>query len=149
MRILILLGLLWLSACAVPLPAPTPAPAPTAVPTANPLQGGVLATFELNDQTFKVWVRNLEAIQALYQLEAGGSSANIPNGKILPGPGQGDHNAPYTWHLDPDEIDMAEFTVEVCDAEPDYVQENVDEFVNVVGRYCPWSATLVSLEDFR
>ena len=44
---------------------------------------------------------------------------------------------------------MAEFTIEVCDGRPSFVEENVDEFVDNVGRYCPWSAALVQVEDFR
>jgi hypothetical protein len=138
------------TAAPVPTAAPTVAPAvPTAAPTPNQLQGGILATFELNDQTFKVWVTNPQTIQQLLDLQAGTSDAKIPNGKIVRGPGQADYNAPWTWHLDPQEIEMAEFTTEVCDAEPSYVEENVAEFVDVVGRYCPWSANLVSIEDFR
>ena len=43
---------------------------------------------------------------------------------------------------------MAHFTTEVCDARPSYVDENVGEFVNNVGRYCPWSARLVGLRNF-
>src|SRR5581483_8508664 len=132
------------------LPQPTSAPVlPTPAPTANPLHGGVLATFRDKDQTFKVWVTNPKTIQDLLDLKAGKSSANIPNGKILRGPGQANYNAPYSWHLDPQDIEMADMTTEVCDAEPSYVEQNVDEFVNVVGRYCPWTAQLIELVDYR
>lgn len=143
--ITILFALVLLCACATAAPTPLPTPAPTP----NPLSGGVLAEFELNGQTFHVWVTNPDTIQQLMELEAGTSDANIPNGKILRGPGVGDHNAPWGWHLDPQEIEMAEFTTEVCDAEPQYVEDNLADFVDVVGRYCPWSANLISLQDFR
>jgi hypothetical protein len=43
---------------------------------------------------------------------------------------------------------MADFTTEVCDARPSYVEENVGEFVDNVGRYCPWSARLVELRNY-
>lgn len=135
----------FLSACASAVATPIPSPAPTA----NPLRGGVVATFELNDQEFRVWVTNPQTIQQLLDLRDGKSEAKIPNGKILRGAGQANYNAPWTRHLDPNEIEMADFTIEVCDAEPKYVQENVAEFVDVVGRYCPWSAALISLQDFR
>jgi hypothetical protein len=39
-------------------------------------------------------------------------------------------------------------TTEVCDARPSYVEENVGEFVDNVGRYCPWSARLVELRNY-
>jgi len=40
---------------------------------------------------------------------------------------------------------MAETAIELCDALPSYVEENVDEFVEKVGRYCPWAAKVVEL----
>ncbi|MDQ5810532.1 MAG: hypothetical protein M3358_07255, partial [Actinomycetota bacterium] len=106
----------------------------------NALRGGVLATFEVSGERFQVWVVNPQTIWDLYQLERGLSTASIPNGRILRGPGRASHNVPYGWHLDPRDISMADFTTEVCDARPSYVEENVGEFVDTVGRYCPWSA---------
>jgi hypothetical protein len=135
--LLVLLG----AACA-------PGSASTATPAAG-LSGGVLATFDVTGETFKVWVTNPQTIDQLLALEAGDSAANIPNGKILPGPGAGDHNAPWSWHLDPEDIEMAELTIEVCDGAPNYVEANLADFTDTVGRYCPWAAQLTSLEDRR
>jgi RTX calcium-binding nonapeptide repeat (4 copies) len=112
------------------------------------LRGGVLATFEVLGERFQVWVVNPQTIWDLYQLERGLSTASIPNGRILRGPGRAAHNVPYDWHLDPRDISMAEFTTEVCDAKPSYVEENVGEFVDSPGRYCPWSARLVELRNY-
>jgi hypothetical protein len=39
---------------------------------------------------------------------------------------------------------MTAFSTEVCDAEPHFVQENLDYWVNTVKYYCPWSAKIVS-----
>ena len=144
-----LVGLVGCGGVISPVPFPTPSALPGPAPTEGPLRGGVLATFELNDQTFKVWVQNPHTIQQLFDLQAGTGSANIPSGKILRGPGPADYNAPWSWHLDPQNVEMADMTTEVCDAEPSYVEQNLAEFVDVVGRYCPWSAKLVSLQDFR
>jgi hypothetical protein len=112
------------------------------------LKGGVLATFEASGERFRVWVTNPRTIWDLYQLQKGESTANIPNGRILRGPGRAGHNVPYRWHLDPQDITMADFTVEVCDASPSYVEENVGEFVKNVKRYCPWDARLVELRNY-
>ena len=49
----------------------------------------------------------------------------------------------------PEQIEMAELTIEVCDGNPTFVEENVDYFVDTVGNYCPWSAELTGVEDFR
>lgn len=120
-----------------------------ATPTPHPLAGGVLATFDVLGQRFQVWVTNPQTIQQILDLQAGKSTANIPNGRILRGPGQGEHNAPWSWHLDPQDTAMAEVTIEACDGELTFVEENLSEFVDTVGRYCPWSAKLVSVEDYR
>jgi hypothetical protein len=112
------------------------------------LRGGVLATFEVEGERFRVWTTNPQTIHDLHELRRGTSTANIPNGRILRGPGRARHNAPYHWHLDPRDLTMAEVAIELCDGLPSHVEENVDEFVERVRRYCPWAAKLVELQDF-
>ncbi|RMH20010.1 MAG: hypothetical protein D6701_04300 [Gemmatimonadetes bacterium] len=112
------------------------------------LEGGVLATFEVEGERFRVWVTNPATIADLEALRDGRSTANIPNGPLLAGPGTGGHNAPWSWHLDPEETEMAEATIEVCSGLPSFVEENLSDWL-ALGRYCPWSARLESLEDFR
>jgi hypothetical protein len=121
-------------------------PAATASPE---LTGGMLATFDVSGETFKVWVTNPQTIDQLLTLQRGESTASIPNGRILAGPGQANHNAPWTWHLDPEDIEMADMTMELCDGAPGYVEDNLAEFTDNVGRYCPWAAELVDLQDLR
>ena len=118
-------------------------------PDGGPLKGGVLATFAVGGESFNVWVRRPEAIEDLLALQRGTSTASIPNGVLRAGAGQGSHNRPYSWHLDPDQIQMAGATIEVCDGAPSYIQAHRDEFIATVGRYCPWGARLVRVEDFR
>ena len=115
----------------------------------NDLEGGVLATFRVEGELFHVWLTNTQAIQQVLDLKNGTSEANIPNGPLVAGPGAGDHNAPWSWHLDPAQTTLAEVTIEVCSGTPSYLEANVDEWVNVVGQYCPWSAELVEVQDFR
>jgi hypothetical protein len=112
------------------------------------LKGGALATFEVEVERFRVWTTNPQTIHDLHELQRGTSTANIPNGRILRGSGRARHNAPYHWHLDPQDITMAEVAIELCDALPSNVEENVEEFVERVGRYCPWAARLVELRDY-
>jgi hypothetical protein len=110
------------------------------------LKGGILATFEVAGEQFRVWVTNPQTVQQILDLAAGTSSASIPNGRILRGPGSADYNLPWSWHLDPEEIEMAEMTIEACDGTPSYVEEHLAEFVDTIGRYCPWSARLVEVQ---
>lgn len=112
------------------------------------LKGGVLATFAVGREHFQVWVTNEQSIWDLYQLKRGESTANIPNGRILKGSGRAAHNVPYSWHLSPTDTTMADFTTEVCDAQPSYVEEHLGEFINNVERYCPWQARLVKLRNY-
>lgn len=113
------------------------------------LEGGVLATFLVVDETFKVWTTNETTIQQILDVAAGSSLATIPNGRLVSGPGPGSYNAPYSWHLDPELTAMAEATIEVCSGRPSFVEDDLDQWINVVGRFCPWSAELVNVEDFR
>jgi hypothetical protein len=126
-----------------------PTATPPATPTPHPLAGGVLATFDVTGQEFKVWVTNEQAIEALFALQAGTSSANIPNGLVQTGAGQAGHNGPYSWHMDPEDIEMVELTIELCDGSPDYIEENLTDWMASVERYCPWGAELVTLVDHR
>jgi hypothetical protein len=112
------------------------------------LRGGVVATFQVSGEQFRVFVRNPTTIAQLIQLQQGFALASIPNGRLRRGAGAGNHNAPYSWHLDPEDIQLAGFTMELCDGRPSYVEDHVDEYADV-GRYCPWGAQLVKLEDFR
>ena len=113
------------------------------------LSGGILVTFEAAGEKFKVWVTNPQAIEDILALRDGTSTATIPNGAIREGPGLADHNAPWSWHLDPEDIEMAEVAMELCDGAPWFVEEELDQFIETAGRYCPWSAALVSVEDYR
>jgi hypothetical protein len=112
------------------------------------LQGGALATFQVSGEQFRVWVTNDEVIQQIFDLRDGISNANIPNGVLHAGPGIADHNAPWLWHLDAEEIQMAEFAIEVCDGRPSLVDSLLEDYLTV-GRFCPWGAELVSIDDRR
>ncbi len=126
------------------------ADADSAPPTPTPpaFDSGVLATFDVDGERFRVWVSIPQTVQQVLDLQQGRSSAHIPNGRILRGPGRNDHNAPWSWHLDPQDISMAEVTIELCDGRPSYVEDNLDEFVDTVQRYCPWGASLVDVQRF-
>ena len=113
------------------------------------LQGGVLAMFSVRGEIFRVWITNPNTIQQLLDLRAGTGLASIPNGPLLTGPGQGRHNEPWNWHLDPEETQLAETTIEVCDGLPSDVEADLDYWMANVKRFCPWSASLEGFMDYR
>jgi hypothetical protein len=113
------------------------------------LSGGILATFAVSGEPFRVWITNRDTIAQVLALQRGTSQATIPNGRLRTGAGRGNHNQPYSWHLDPEDIQMAEVTIELCDGRPSYIEANRDQFIREVGRYCPWGAQLQQVQDHR
>ncbi len=95
-----------------------------------------------------MWVTNEETIKQILDLRDGRSTASIPNGVLHEGQGRADHNAPWAWHMDPIDIEMADATIEVCDGRPSLVDSLLDDYLTV-GRFCPWGAELVGVQDFR
>lgn len=105
---------------------------------------GVLARFEVTGQFFNVWITDPTGVSSAIDLWQGRSTASIPNGALVCEPA--DYNCGYGWHLDPAQIQFADFTIEVCDGTPSYVDANCSTFG---ANYCPWSAVLVGLWDCR
>lgn len=60
------------------------------------------------------------------------------NGKIDSGTA---YNYPiHKWHFITDMWGLADFSIEVCDGSPMFVNDNIDYWVDTVGQYCPWSS---------
>lgn len=49
-------------------------------------------------------------------------------------------NLTWTWHFEPGEWTLAEVSVEVCDGTPQMVEDDLDYWVDQVGRFCPWAS---------
>jgi hypothetical protein len=143
-----------------PSPPPTPpppTPSPPAPAPGDPLAGGIVAVFRNQgtgtdglpfDETFRVWITNPQTIDDVFEVQAGINPTRFPAGTLLAGPGEADHNLPWSWHLDPDNVAMVEAAMEACDGRPSLVEQYLANFLNV-GSYCPWSASLDSIEDYR
>jgi len=116
-------------------------------PEAFDLQGGILVTFSVQGEQYRIFITNEETIDQVYALRDGRSDARIPSGKLLEG--QVSYNEPWHWHIDSDDIVMAEITIELCDGLPSHVEADIDYWVNQVRCFCPWSAKLVSIKDYR
>jgi hypothetical protein len=59
------------------------------------------------------------------------------NGRIAEG---NDGNLGWNWHFVDNEWSLEEISIEVCDGSPQYVEENLDEWLSTVpgSLFCPW-----------
>jgi len=111
------------------------------------LSGGILVTFQVIDERYSMFITNENTIEQVFAVERGESDARIPSGRIVEGAVF--YNQPWSWHIDPEDIHMAEITIELCDGTPSMVEENLDYWLQSVGRFCPWGAEIVKIEDYR
>ena len=118
-----------------------------ASPTGPKLENGVLATFRVHTEHYNIFITNPQTIEQVLALWNGQSTANIPSGRVRKG--RVDYNKAWSWHIDSEDITMAENTIELCDGVPSYVEAHLDDWIATVGYFCPWSAELVALKDYR
>ncbi len=113
------------------------------------LSGGVLATFGIGEETFRIWVTNRVTADRIVALGKGEIAAVFPLGPLRPGPGEANHNQPHRWHLDPEATKLAEMGAAPCDAPPSALDNNREFWLDTLGTYCPQSAELVDVQDLR
>ncbi|TFV99923.1 BP74-related protein [Leifsonia flava] len=102
-----------------------------------------VATFEIEQQTFKIELATPELVQHAKALLAGEEVAAIPVGHIVRD--DPSVNAPWSWHIDPATLEFADFTTEVCDGLPEYVEDGT----LTSDIYCPWLAKVTSVQPIR
>lgn len=98
-----------------------------------------VVTFQVVNESFKALLTTPTQVVAARMAQAGGR-ATIPNGRIVFGT---QVNTGWSWHLE--DIEFAEFTIEVCDGLPSHVEREGIKFGS--GRYCPWSAKVTAIEE--
>ncbi|MEL4318122.1 hypothetical protein WJX64_03825 [Leifsonia sp. YIM 134122] len=102
--------------------------------------GRPVATFQVVEETFRIELVTPELIDHAQRLFDGEELAAIPVGKIVrPDP---EVNTGWHWHIDPKTLEFADFTTEVCDGLPSYVE---DETLTS-DTYCPWSAKIIAMD---
>lgn len=99
-----------------------------------------VATFEIEGQRFKIELITPELVKHATQLRDGEEVAAIPLGKIVRD--SPSVNAPWSWHIDPSTLEFADFTTEVCDGLPEFVEDGT----LTSDTYCPWLAKVVAVE---
>lgn len=99
-----------------------------------------VATFVIEGQEFKVELITPELVEHAQQLLAGEEVASIPVGTIVRN--DPSVNEPWSWHIDPATLEFTDFTTEVCDGLPEYVEDGT----LTSDIYCPWLATVTAVE---
>lgn len=128
-----LLSALMLTACSPATPSPSPSPSPGA---------GVVATFRVNDEQYRILLTDPADIAIARKLLAGEEAPRIPNGVIVRD-GDGGVNTGWGWHIDPESVEFADVTTEVCDGLPSFVEDGT-----LTGdRFCPWTAEMIAISE--
>ncbi|HYH12064.1 MAG TPA: hypothetical protein VD789_06890 [Thermomicrobiales bacterium] len=103
----------------------------------------VVVTFATADgSTFRAELSQPEDIAAVEAALAGDGNAGIPNGTLAYG--DGGVNAPHEWHMV--DTTLADMTIELCDGTATMVDNDLEYWVETVGQFCPWTATVVDVE---
>ena len=92
-------------------------------------------------EEYKIQLTDPADIETARQLLSGEEAPKIPNGMIVFGdPGV---NEGYTWHIDPETVEFAEMTTEVCDGLP----SDVEQGILTSDYYCPWAAEVIAIDE--
>ncbi|NRB51262.1 MAG: hypothetical protein HRU41_26560 [Saprospiraceae bacterium] len=94
--------------------------------------------------TFYAWTNKADiiaAVEAQLSLPLEQRSQHI-NGKIARIEGDCSLNQEWSWYFLADEWLLADASIEVCDGNPQYVEENLDDYL-AIERYCPWGSVVV------
>jgi hypothetical protein len=100
-----------------------------------------VATFEVAGvETYKIELVTPALVKHAEQLLQGKQVSAIPLGRVVRG--SAGVNPPWSWHIDPKTLQFADFTIEVCDGLPSYVEDRTVTSPD----YCPWSAKVVKID---
>jgi hypothetical protein len=121
--------------------SPSPSPGPSPAPSASPAPTGVVVTFRVIDQEYRIELTDPADIEIARKLLRGEVAPAIPNGIVVRG--DPSVNTGYTWHIDPASLEFADVTTEVCDGLPSDVEANTI----TSDHYCPWQAKVVKIAE--
>lgn len=99
--------------------------------------------WETADGTYRTSGHSQADLERIRAAIAAGEPAGIPNGELRLG--DGGVNVGHAWHVV--DVELADVTAEYCDATVAYVDEHLEEWYEQVGRFCPWSAVPLAVEE--
>ncbi len=111
----------------------------------NERTGGALITFNVHGETLRVWSENLTFIEEAKKLV--GNSEFHPTPVFTTVRVGHDACSGREWSVDPKEMSFGDFTTEVCDGVPSYLDANLESWVKAPGNYCPWGPSVLSVDE--
>ena len=57
--------------------------------------------------------------------------------------GDGGHNTGWNWHFVPDAWELTDTSMDLCDADPPFVDVTIVDWTRKIGRYCPKDSRLL------
>jgi hypothetical protein len=112
------------------------------IPSPSEIRGKSFILQTANGDKFKVYATDPEAIQLLTDNYYGLNNMFVMGRLVI---GNGGFNSPWSWHLDPDHVTMAEFAIELCDGTPSEVEHNLPYWLFQVETFCPWSSKVIEI----
>ena len=58
--------------------------------------------------------------------------------------GDGGHNDGWGWHFVPGGWELTDTSMDLCDADPQFVEDALQDWIQKIGRYCPKGARLAA-----
>ena len=125
-----------------PVPTPSPSPSPSPTPSPTPRLGIGEVTFRVGAEQYRILITETADLEIAQRLLDGEEAPRIPNGKIVRD--ETSVNEGWSWSIDPDSLEFADMTTEVCDGLPSYVEDG-----SLTGDYfCPWSAEVIDVVTY-
>ena len=58
--------------------------------------------------------------------------------------GDGGHNVGWDWHFVPGGWELTDTSMDLCDADPQFIEDALQDWIKKIGRYCPKGARLAA-----
>jgi hypothetical protein len=95
----------------------------------------------VSGERFHVLLRDSTTIADVEHRLAADMWRGVVNGEIARG--DGGFNQPWSWHMVPGTVEIADATIELCDGRPSLVEADLDYWIETVGRFCPWGGRIL------
>jgi hypothetical protein len=110
---------------------------------------GVVATFDVHGEQFRMWTINPQTIEDLEAMWAGDLDGHFPYGPLVHESGEAGFNDPWNWHIDPTDASITSSAPTACDLTPSGLESSRYWHIDEIGSYCPSGAELINLVDYR